>query len=367
MKHKPKVVVMYLLWDQEPQKYLEDAIQGMKDQDFPFDQTEILMVYNSHKPENDSAAPYIREMFKKHEADLPHVTILEQETNLGFSGGNNLGMQWAIDHGFDYVFLHNGDAYMGPDCLSGLVDAMESDKTIGAAQSLVLLHPETDLVNTSGNEFHYLGLGYSNDYRVNKNDIKIDDIQDIGYVSGCAIMMRTTHLKAYGLWEEDYFLYHEDTEYSLRMRAMGHRTVVVKGSTFFHKYQFSKSIQKYYWMERNRHSVMITFFKWRTLFLLLPMELVLEAGLFLFSFKGGWWRERMRVYLYWMKPSSWKLWLKKRTWLMKHRTASDRTLLANATTVVEFQEASVQNPVLTYIGNPIMSLYWKLVYPLIRW
>ncbi len=364
---KPKVVIMYLLWDQEPQRYLADAIDGVKKQTYDHDDIEFLIVYNSHKPENESACPYIREQIAKHQDDLPHVTILEQQENLGFSGGNNLGMQWGIDHGFDYVFLHNGDGYLGSDCIAQLVKHMQEDNVIGASQALMLLHPDTDKINSAGNNIHFLGLGYCDLYTVPKADTDLPQVKDVGYLSGGAIMMRTDLLREYGLWDKDYFMYHEDTDYSFRLKIHGYRTVLISDAEFFHKYEFSKSIAKYYWMERNRHAFMLLFFKWPTLLLLAPMSIVFELALILYSLKGGWFRERLRVYAYWLNPSNWKLWLKKRARIQQERVVDDRVLVRSFVSIISFQEPGIQNPILTYIGNPMMTAYWFVVKRLIWW
>ncbi len=358
---------MYLLWDQEPYDYLSDAIEGVKNQTYDKDSTEFLLVYNSHKPENKSACPYIREEVEKHKSELSHVTILEQTENLGFSGGNNCGMQWALDNGFDYVFLHNGDGYMGADCLVKTVEALDKDKTIGAVQSLVMLHPETNLINSSGNAYQFLGFGYSNDYRKDINNLNLPEIKEIAYASGAAITMRTSLLKEFGLWDHDFFMYHEDTEYSFRLRMAGYKIVAVKDSVFYHKYQFSKSISKFFWMERNRYAVMLMFMRLPTLLLLMPMEIILEFGLWIFAFKGGWAGERWKVYKYWLKTENWKLWWGKRKKIQKMRKITDRKMLKSFAAGIYFQEKTMQNPILKYIGNPILTLYYWVVVRLLIW
>ena len=358
---------MYLLWDEEPKQYLEDAIDGVKRQSYPKEGIEFLIVYNSHKPEHESQAPYITEQLNLHSDQLPHSTFLPQDSNLGFSAGNNLGMQWAVDHRFDYVFLHNGDGYLGHTCIEEMVHAMEADDTIGACQSLVLLHPETNLINTAGNSLHYLGLGYCDQYRVPKQQVMLPSIKDVGYVSGSAVMMRTDLLQSLGLWDEAYFMYHEDTDYSLRLRIHGYRTVLIRDAEFFHKYQFSKSIQKYYWMERNRHAILLLYFKWPTLLLIFPMWLILEIGLLFFSLARGWFPERLRVYHYWLKPSHWTLWLAKRKQIQKTRTVSDRVLLGQMVSTVAFQESAVESPILTFMGNPLMWVYGLLLRMVVWW
>lgn len=365
-KDKKKVVIMYLLWDQEPYSYLEDALQGVVKQSYPREMTELLIVYNSHKPENQSACPFIRGKVAAYQDQLPHVTIVEPSKNLGFSGGNNLGMRWAIDHNFDYVFLHNGDGYLGEHCIENMVQTFEHDTTIGVVQSLILLHPETNLINTSGNCLHFLGLGYGNLYRHPKSDCPPGPIQDIGYASGAAIMMRTDLLRQHGLWEEEYFMYHEDTDYSLRVRSLGYRVVLAREAEFFHKYQFSKSIQKYYWMERNRRAIVLVFYQWRTLLLILPLWILFDIALLLFSLRGGWAKELLRVYAYWLVPAHWKVWREKRKHVQRERRIGDKELLRDAVSVVAFQESAVENPILRSIGNPMMKVYWKIIFSLLK-
>jgi len=367
MNKASKVVIMYLLWDQEPKRYLPDAIEGVKKQTLDHDRIEFLIVYNSHKPEHSSQAEYIESELDKHKQDLPHVTFLNQSENLGFSGGNNVGMKWAIDHDFDYVYLHNGDGILHERCMEELVDVLDKDTTIGVAQSMMLLHPETDLINTSGNEFHYLGFGYGRDYRKVFDPQNYKRVFDIGYASGGAIMMRTELLEKYGLWEHDYFMYHEDTDYSLRLKMMGKRIVTVSTSLFYHKYAFTKSIAKYFWMERNRYTILFVFYKIPTLILLLPILLPLELGLLLFSVKGGWWKEKLNVYKYWLNYKNWKTWKPKRAYIQKHRTVSDRALLKGAATGIYFQEEAVESPLVDYVANPVMKVYHWILMRLVWW
>jgi GT2 family glycosyltransferase len=368
LNEEPRVVIMYLVWDEEPKRYLEDVVLGVKKQTYKKENLEFLIVYNSHKEEHSSQAPYIRDMIEKNKHDLPHVTILEQEENLGFSGGNNLGMQWAIDNKFEYVFLHNGDALLGGNCIEKLVEKMEGDDTIGSSQPLIFLHPEVEKINTAGNALHYLMVGYGEDYKLTKREANLPEVQETGYLSGAAILMRTELLHKYGLWDHNYFMYHEDTDYSLRLKLLGYRNVVVRDAEFFHKYEFKRSIEKYFWIERNRYVLLLLFYKVPTLIVIFPMLLVFEFGLMIFALKGGWFDKRIEVYKYWLKAENWTLWLKKRKQIQKTRKISDRELLKNSVQGVYFQEEEMRNPLLLYVGNPLMTVYyWVIVRVLVWW
>lgn len=115
---------------------------------------------------------------------------------------------------------------------------------------------------------------------------------------------------------------------------------------------------------------MLMFFRWKTLLLLLPMALVLEAGLCVFAIKGGWIKKRLEVYKYWITPAHWKLWLGKRkkiNTIRKNTGKKDKEILQEAVSEILFQDQSMKNPLLIYVGNPIMKAYHTVIKKCIWW
>ncbi len=360
-----KVAIVYLSFHCEP--YITDVVESLKKLDYPKELIEFVIVDNPH-PVHGPSVPYLNEhVMPLSGNEIPHSTLLAQSENLGFAGGNNKGVDWAIANGFDYVFFHNNDGSLAPHSITALAEAMEADPNIGIAQSLMLLDPDKHLVNSTGNMFHYLGFGYCGDYRKPVTELNYPNVRDIPYASGAAFIISTKLLQEIGSWDHDFFLYHEDLEFSLRARITNRRVVCVMDSVFYHKYEFSRSISKYFWMERNRYGVLLMFFKWPTLLLILPILIPLELGLWVFSFKGGWAGERVKVLKYWIKPSTWKLWLGKRKKTQAMRQISDKTILANCVGSILFQESSMESPIVTKFANPIMELYFKIVKLIVRW
>lgn len=362
----PRIAIIYLSYHSEP--YLDDLVSALDRLIYPKDRLGLIIVDNPH-PEYGSSVRAIEDFVMPYSGnELPVVTLLPQTTNLGFSEGNNVGTRFALEHGFEYVLFHNGDGWLAGNALLPLVAALEADHHIALAQALLILYPETNLINSSGNAFHFLGFGYCNDYREPIGKVKqYPAIMDIPYASGACLLVSTRIIREIGMWDPDFFLYHEDMEWSLRARLAGYRVVMIKDSIFYHRYQFSRSIQKFYWMERNRYGVLLMFFRWRTLVLLLPMALVMEAGLWLFAIRSGWVEERIKLYRYWLNPEHWQLWLGKRWHIQKIRKLRDRDLLLSATPIVIFQEKAMDNPVLKYFGNPLMKAYYWLMMKLIFW
>ncbi len=367
MDQKPKIAIVYLLFYHN-ESYVDDMVSALKKITYPKDRLELVIVSNPH-PTDGSFLHYIEEAVMPFSGtELPHVTVLPQTTNTGFAGGNNAGTTWALENGFDFVYYHNNDGFFATNAFEPLVNAFADDKRIGMAQSLLLLHPETDLVNSTGNMFQYMGFGYCDDYRTPIKTLDLPPVKDISYASGAGLMVRTDLIREYGMWDEDFFLYHEDLEWCFRLRVAGYRTVLVRDSIFYHKYQFGRSIEKFYWMERNRYGVMLMFFSWPTLVMLLPMALVLELGLWFFAFINGWFEKRVEVYKYWLNIDHWKLWLKKRRYIQSIRKVTDRYLLSFSGPGIYFQDEKMRNPILIYFGNPLMKLYhWVVVKGLIWW
>lgn len=387
MEKFPKLALVYLSYHSEP--YLDRFISSVQKTSYPFEQLELIIVDNFH-PEFGSSEKILREKVEMlSEKNFPHVTILPQEKNLGFSGGVNVGIRKALQLSCKYVYLHNQDGFTDVKAFEKLVEVMENDQTIGAAQSLMLLYPEVELINNSGNNFHYLGFGYVKDFR-KKSDYSSPQpppageeelvasstsaggsrgryVQDIGYASGAAVLLRTDLLQKYGLWDEDYFLYHEDLEYSLRLKILSYRIVTVRNSIFYHRYEFSRNKNKYYFTERNRWGFLLTYYKLPTLILLFPINLVIELGMICFAIVQGWGKEKFQAYGYWLKPRHWKLWLKKRKNVQNLRLLKDKIVLQRAVVEIHFSEAGLDNPVLKYIANPLMKIYFIFLKRVLFW
>jgi GT2 family glycosyltransferase len=116
-------------------------------------------------------------------------------------------------------------------------------------------------VNSAGNAFHYLGFGYSSGYlwtEAQASDFfeaerKRNPELEIFYASGAGVLGRVSIIERCGLFDERFFMYHEDTDASFQARVRGYKVVIEPLSKVFHYYEFEKTqIKKNYWIERNR-------------------------------------------------------------------------------------------------------------------
>jgi GT2 family glycosyltransferase len=224
--------------------------------------------------------------------------------------------------------------------------------------------PETDKINSYGNILHYLGFGFTSFNGKKESEVK-DFKKIINYASGAAVMFKSSVLREVGLFDRSFFMYHEDTDLSLRMKFLGYQIKFVPEAKVFHQYKFSKSIKKFYFIERNRFIILLKFYKIFTLILILPALIFLEMGLLVQSFISGFFRERLKVYFYFLNPINLIRIFKKRRIIQKNRVIKDSDLFKELSGKIDFQE--IDNFFLSYVFNPLLKFYKMIIERLIFW
>ena len=345
----PRVAIVYLAYNTH--KYLDEVFSSLRELNYPKDRLEIIAVDNDSK---DDSSKWLHAQ--------EGITFFPSETNLGFAGGNNLGINHALLEGVDYVYLLNGDAKLHSDAIMEAVKIAGADKTIGSVQSRIMLWQQPEIVNATGGMVHFLGFGFVKDNGQKWKDVDTDSTE-IAYSSGAAVLYRSTVLQKVGLLDPFFFMYHEDLELGWRIRLTGFKNVLAPESIAYHDYEFSRSIQKFYWMERNRILVHFSHLRWRSLLVLAPAMAISELGLILFAIKGGWLKEKLLVYVSLLSPSSWRYVARKRRESSTSRTISDKEIVSLWTARIEHQHTS--SPIVDRFINPAMSIVWSIMKRLI--
>ena len=194
---------------------------------------EIILVDNA----SSDASSVLNEVHKNFSA----VKILAMPRNLGFAGGNNAGIKTALDDGARYVILLNNDTIVAHDFLSQMIKTAESDENIGIIGAKIYYFAEKNRVWYNGGTFNWIGGGrHIQDGTVDEN---LDDgeIKNTEYVTGCALLIKREVVEKIGLLCEDFFMYYEDIEWSLRARKAGYKTVIAPAAHIWHKVSRSAS------------------------------------------------------------------------------------------------------------------------------
>ena len=159
----------------------------------------------------------------------PHVDLIRTGVNLGFAGGNNVGIRRALAGGADWVLLLNSDATAEPGLASALESAAHARPDAGLL-ACTILGLDGRTVQYAGASFR-AKLGYSG--RVETTDV--DRVRDVGRADGAALAVSRAAVERVGLLDESLFLYVEDVEWSLRIREAGFAVVFVPGARVRHK------------------------------------------------------------------------------------------------------------------------------------
>lgn len=185
---------------------------------------DIILVDNASK---DFSGNALKEAY-------PHIILLQANSNLGFSGGNNTGIQYAMEQGYEYVLLLNNDTFVATDFLGILVDYMDSHKEIGAVQPLIYFNHNRSLVWNAGSYFKkWLGKTIVNDYNRTLSP-ENNHIKEVDWITGCAFFSRISVLNETGFFAENLFMYYEDVDLSFRIRQAGYRLIFLPHSVIYH-------------------------------------------------------------------------------------------------------------------------------------
>ena len=167
--------------------------------------------------------------------NFPEIIFLKNEKNLGFTGGNNTGIRYAIDQHFDLIMLLNNDTIIDPSFASTLIDTLENDKSIGAIQPKILYNQERNIIWNAGgelNQFFFL----TKPIGLDEKDIgQYDQPKEVDWITGCCFLVRTEIISKIGPLDDKFFIYYEDSDWSFKIRLEGHKLWYEPSAKIYHE------------------------------------------------------------------------------------------------------------------------------------
>jgi GT2 family glycosyltransferase len=354
----PKIAIIYLTYNtKDSAEDIPECLRSIEVAEYPKDRMMIVFVENKSK-HGQSRSMIERDWFPKAGVTMPEMEYISNVDDVGYAGATGVGLVAARTWGADYVYLLNQDTVVDPNFLWRIVQYAESHSNAAIMQSRLMLKQSPDECNSQGNALHYLGFGFSIGYGekyIPNETAKLP----MFYASGAAVLIRISAIDLIGFFEPSYYMYHEDVDLSWRARLAGFDIAYVEDSVVFHHYEFSRSISKFFWMERNRHLTNLVNYEWKTLLVIAPMTLIMELGTMIFAIKSGWWKEKLRSWIYFFKPSTWQFICTRRAKVASFRKVRDAELLPMLCGVITNQD--IENPMLTYVVNPVLNAYFGLI------
>lgn len=199
--------------------HLERCLRSVLRTDY--NNLEIIFVDNGS---TDSSVKFVQERFGKDS----RMKIIRNQCNLGFSGGNNTGIKKSKGK---YVVFLNNDTEVTHRWLKELVSVAESDPSVGACQSKLLVLGSTNVLDSAGDFVTVHGLSSPRGYLDKDRYTKVEEIFS---GRGAALLVRHDILNEIGFFDESYFNGYEDVDLCWRIRLRGYKVMFVPGSVVFH-------------------------------------------------------------------------------------------------------------------------------------
>ncbi|MDU1567701.1 MAG: glycosyltransferase family 2 protein [Clostridium sp.] len=182
-----------------------------------------------------------------------NIKIITSESNLGFSGANNLGIKYALENEFDYVMLLNNDTVIDKDMIKIMVDSSFNSVVVSPK---IYYYDDKNILWSAGGRINWF-KGLSIQYGINEMDNEENNKKkEIEFATGCCILIPIQAIKKVGMMSEDYFLYYEDTDYCVRLIRKGFKIIYEPKAVLYHKVSATtggeKSKMYWYYMTRNR-------------------------------------------------------------------------------------------------------------------
>lgn len=224
----PKVAIIVLNWNggQDTAECLDSLFKCQ------YPNYEIIVVDNYS---SDGSAQRL-------EKEFPKATFILNDANLGYAGGNNVGMRYALSKGAEFILVLNNDTTVDQNFLAELIKATQVVDNVAAVVPLIYFHSEPKKIWYAGTRFSRQHLDFIMPYHGlihEEGGGAFSSLTTTEIAIGAAIMFRASALRSVGLFDERFFLMHEESDWSYRARKLGLTALLVPKAKIWHKVSVS--------------------------------------------------------------------------------------------------------------------------------
>lgn len=184
----------------------------------------------------------------------PNIKFIRSDTNLGFAGGNNIGVKEATG---DYLFFVNNDTEFTAGLIQTLVSVLVKHKNVGVVSPKLMYFDKPDVIQYAG--FTPMNYYTCRNHCIGQFETDLGQYNNVcgptGYAHGAAMMVKREAIDKAGLMAENFFLYYEEMDWCDRIKKAGYEVWIDTGAMIYHKESVSVgkiSGLKEYFMNRNR-------------------------------------------------------------------------------------------------------------------
>lgn len=221
--HTPSTLIIILNWRQ-PEITIEcvRAVQAM-----PGSPADILLIDNGS---GDDSVPRLQ-------TALPGVPLAALPDNLGFAAGVNYGLRQAMRDGYPYALLLNNDAFPAADMLARLL--AETAPDIALLSPKIFYEADKTRIWFAGGQQHPYLLEIRSTGRGEQDGPAWQSSRDVDYLVGTGLLLNLKAAQQVGLLDEQFFMYYEDLDWSIRLRQAGYRLRLVADAHLYHRVSVS--------------------------------------------------------------------------------------------------------------------------------
>jgi GT2 family glycosyltransferase len=188
--------------------------------------------------------------------EFPDTPLLVADRNGGYAYGMNIGVRYALRHNADYVLVMNNDMLVEEDFLMHMIEPLLQDETIGTVSPKVLYMDFPDTIYCAGGQVSLLRCCGLAMHRGKRREAFGTEDREISFAEGSCILIRSEVFRAVGYFDEKFFMYFEDIEFSNRVNkkyklSFAYRAVVYHKSGAGHTWTVHTPMYQYYYT-RNR-------------------------------------------------------------------------------------------------------------------
>jgi len=247
--------------------YIGDCLGSVSLQDYPH---ETIIVDNGS---SDGTPDFI-------EKNFPNVKLVRNTENIGYGAGNNIGVKYAKG---EYIVILNPDTVVEKGWLQELVEPLEKNEKL-ITTSKILLY-DGSAINTCGTINHFTGITFTRG--LNEDPQKYNVPEFVSGFSGCSFAIRQSDFEKLRGFDENFFLYNEDSDFSWRAHLEGFKILYVPTSVVKHDYFLKVPPEKLYHLEKNRYMLLRKYLSKKDYLKLFPSFGIAEFLTFGYALKYG--------------------------------------------------------------------------------
>lgn len=242
--HSPLLTIIVLTWNNFQDT--AECLHSLRELDYP--------CYNVVLVDNGSTDGSIQKL----QSIFPEVKIIKNAENLGYAGGNNIGIEYALSKDVDYIILLNNDTIVDASLAGELVRVSCETANLGILGCVNYYYNDRKRIQFSGGMFNWKTGNIIDTTRHKIDEGQFQLLKEVDTVAGSCLFLPTTVIKSVGLLDNRYFLTFEESDLCCRIKKAGYKVYTHMGAGIWHKVSVTGRTQKkglnilHYYAVRNR-------------------------------------------------------------------------------------------------------------------